>query len=388
MTQEGKPRIMILTQNPKGGAGAERVVANLTDALKDQFDFLLAYPKADVSTDHDLHYSGRHIELDLDWKGKGSSIWNKISRYRKLIATIKNTIRNEEVDLVMSNLSMDWHQVLILIKTFKLTKARVVLRFGNPVSPALKGRSKLALQFIRKIARRVDFVIANSEGTRQDVIEKLNIPEGKIKALYNPLNLSDIRQKAADTCEHPVFNSPNPVFVNVGRLDKQKNQGLLIRAFSEVLKTQPAELLLVGSGDKKVAFENMVGELGIKARVHFAGWQDNPYKFVSKSDVFVLSSDWEGFGNVLIEAMACGCPVISTDALGAPAELLDRGTFGLVVPNHDEHLLAKAMLDLISDPGKRKHLIEQGKRRAEQFDLSISGARYGKLFSDLLSQNL
>jgi glycosyltransferase involved in cell wall biosynthesis len=135
-----------------------------------------------------------------------------------------------------------------------------------------------------------------------------------------------------------------------GRLTRQKDFATLLRAFALVLKRRPVRLLLLGDGPERKRLESLAAELGISAVVDFYGFVANPFPFIARSDLFVLSSAWEGFGNVLVEAMALGVPVVSTDCPSGPREILHDGTLGPLVAVADHTALAEAILATLAAP--------------------------------------
>jgi len=196
--------------------------------------------------------------------------------------------------------------------------------------------------------------------------------------------LDDIRRKAKMPVETPIFQTGKPIIINVGRLDRQKNQGLLLRAFAKVYEPYDAQLALVGTGKKEQEFKALVKELELEDRVHFLGWQDNPYRFVSQSTCFALSSAWEGFGNVVVEALTCECPVITTDALGGPAEILKQGEFGLVVTTNAVDDYPRQLETYLQNPALLAKMKAQSGERAKDFGLDRIGQQYGDLLARVI----
>ena len=195
--------------------------------------------------------------------------------------------------------------------------------------------------------RWVDRVVAVSKGVAEDFITSTGCPLHKVKVIYNPVIGPEMKRLAEEEIEHTWLNSEEPVFLSVGRLAPQKNHKLLLRAFAKINQTMPCHLILLGEGALLDELKNMAVQLGISEKVDFYGFSPNPYAFMKRSNALVLSSNFEGFGNVLAESMACGCPVISTDCPSGPAEILAGGKYGHLTPMNDEEALAKAMLAVI-----------------------------------------
>ena len=164
-----------------------------------------------------------------------------------------------------------------------------------------------------------------------------------------------------------------------GRLHVSKDFPTLLRAFSLVRKEIPSRLVILGEGEKRKELEDLAQELGIRKDHDLPGFVENPYKYMKHATVFVLSSQWEGFGNVLVEAMACGCPVISTDCPSGPREILRDGEYGVLVPPKDSEKLAQGILRVLENQDLRRELSEKGKKRALDFTVDRAVEEYVKL---------
>ena len=228
--------------------------------------------------------------------------------------------------------------------------------------------------------KRADLVLANSYAMQTDLIENFKI-RTPVKVIYNPVDLNFIRTHT-DEVPSFVFDKDIFYFINVGGFRKEKNHSLLLQAFF-ILKNLPFKLLMVGGGVMEADLKQKVADFGLIDKVVFCGWDNNPFKYVSRSNCFVLSSDVEGFPNVLIEALACGRAVISTDSNSGPRELLapatdlhhkainnyEIGEYGILTPVNDVIALAAAMKKMFEDAALRKQFEEKARGRAQQFDV-------------------
>ncbi len=197
---------------------------------------------------------------------------------------------------------------------------------------------------IRTYYRRCDGVIAVSEGVAGDIADLAQMAPERIITIYNPLNLAQVRERAEDSAHHPwLVGRDRPVVVAVGRLDRAKNFPLLIEAFEQLRRQRPARLLIVGDGEEKEALQERVLRSPCAEDIELVGHRDNPYPYMRAADLFVMSSSWEGFGNVLIEAMCLGTPIVATDCPHGPREILEDGRLGCLVPVEDAPALAAAM---------------------------------------------
>jgi glycosyltransferase involved in cell wall biosynthesis len=201
---------------------------------------------------------------------------------------------------------------------------------------------------------------------------------------------------AAETVACP-WDSGLPVIITAGRLTKEKGQWHLIRAFAEVRKKLPCQLAILGAGELESYLKLLAAELGIGKDVYFLGWQSNPFKFMARANLFVLPSLTEGFGLALVEAMACGLPVISTDCPGGSKEIIappSGGEYGVLVPAFDdkmysgrdpttsaEVLLAETMLGLLQNSEMRKRYVNAGLSRINDFDRAIFLQSYQRLLA-------
>jgi len=180
-------------------------------------------------------------------------------------------------------------------------------------------------------------------------------------------------EKAKAPLDHPWFapGAP-PVVLGVGRLAPQKDFPTLIRAFARVRAERAARLMILGDGktpDRRAELLALADELGVAEEVALPGFQPNPFAYMARASLFVLSSAWEGLPGVLVQALACGCPVVSTDCPSGPAEILEQGQYGRLVAVGDEVALADAMRSTLDNPPERDRLRDRG--AAFSVDLSI-----------------
>ncbi|MCS4188096.1 glycosyltransferase [Salinibacter ruber] len=170
-------------------------------------------------------------------------------------------------------------------------------------------------------------------------------------------------------------------------MTEQKGYPYLLDAFRRVRDERQAELWILGEGDQRSTIESRIEELGLVENVSLLGFRNNPFKFMAAADVFVLSSLWEGFGNVIVEAMACGTPVVATDCPHGPGEIITHEKNGLLVPPADSDALSNALLRVLRDQSLKEQLTENGKERARDFHASKIGQQYLGLFREVVSQS-
>ena len=202
------------------------------------------------------------------------------------------------------------------------------------------------LREVRKYYPQADAIIGVSQGVVDDLVRLTRMPETRFRCIYYPILDDSIPVRAAENIDHPWLGDDRqiPVFLGVGRFTNQKGFDDLIRAFAEVRKRRPARLVILGRGPLQAELETLIAELNVGEDIDLAGFQPNPLAYMSRCDVFVLSSRWEGFGIVLAEAMAAGARVVSTDCRSGPSEILMQGACGPLVAVGDIDAMAGAML--------------------------------------------
>jgi glycosyltransferase involved in cell wall biosynthesis len=196
-----------------------------------------------------------------------------------------------------------------------------------------------------------DSIVAVSNGVADDLSARTGILRERFRVIYNPVITDALYSAAKATVRHPwLQDGQPPVILAVGRLDKSKDFPMLVRAFSVVRKCRAARLMILGEGPDRSRIEKAVDEARLALDVALPGLEQNPYKFMNHAAVFAFSSQWEGFGVALVEALALGVPVVSTNCTYGPAEILCDGKFGALVPVGDHEAMAQALLDALDNP--------------------------------------
>lgn len=241
----------------------------------------------------------------------------------------------------------------------------------------------LELRAMGLVLPRMDHVIAVAERVADDAVDNFCVPRDLVEVIYNPILTGNILERASRPVDHPWFGDHGPpVFVSVGRLTRQKNYPLLLRAFRDLTRERDARLVILGKGEERGNLEALTESLGVNESVSLPGFVDNPFAYVARASAFVLSSDWEGLPSVLIEALAVECPIVSTDCPSGPREILDGGRFGRLVPMGDRERLADAMAAILDEETDGARLRERARafssdKVAEQFDRELFGTRPG-----------
>ena len=323
-----------------GGGGAERVIINLARGFIEQ---------------------NLKVDLVLSSTG-GPHLWQVPPEVRivdlkapRLLASLPSLIRylqQEQPKSLLSTLHYN-NEFALLAKRISKISTRVVVREANTLSIEAQSTARLKKRltplFVRHLYPLADEIVAVSKGVAKDLSHVTNLPLDRIQTIYNPTITPDLTLKAKEPVEHPWFQSGMPpVILGVGKLQAQKDFPTLIQAFAQVRQTQEAKLVILGWGSDRPKLEALVSKLGLTDDVDLPDHVKNPYAYMARSAVFVLSSVWEGLPNALIEAMAIGVPVVATDCKSGPKEILNHGKYGHLVPVGDSQGIATAILSTLS----------------------------------------
>ncbi|MDD2860895.1 MAG: glycosyltransferase [Acidiphilium sp.] len=296
-------------------------------------------------------------------------------------------LRRNRPDILLANLDHN-NLIATLASLIARTGTRLVIVQHNALSaeasamPSLKYRL-LPLAY-RILAPRAAGIVAVSAGVADDLAHCAGLDRAAISVINNPVVDDSFVFRTAAPAEHPWISEAAtiPLFVTAGRLVAQKDPETLIRAFAIARARHPMRLIMLGEGPMRPRLEALIAEYGLADAVQMPGYVANPLPWFAAATGFVLASRYEGFGNVLVEAMACGTPVISTNCPHGPAEILDNGTYGTLVPPGDIEALAEAL-----DPDLRQHWPAAALRaRADHYTLAASACCYRSLFARLMDR--
>ncbi len=308
------------------------------------------------------------------------------SRWLILIKLAK-LLREEKPDAVVSFM---WYANLMSLLAGLLGRIKkgfiVCERYGLENSE----EGQLA-EFMRRLAIRffypgASLVLINSKAMGQQMESISRIPSDKLSVIYNPIDIERVKELSE---EHADIEEENvPLIIAIGRLTSQKGFDILLKAFkivhSDGIKSR---LIILGKGEEEGRLKKLASELGIVDSVSLSGFVQNPYKYLVRSDLFVLSSLYEGFPNVLLEALALGVPSIATRCPTGPEEIITDGINGILVPPADEKALAEAIKRLLTDEDLRKRLGEAGKKRAEDFRVEKIIKEYEVVIENVCAQS-
>ncbi|WP_290649806.1 glycosyltransferase [Aquisalimonas sp.] len=341
-TQAHRPELAVLISF-SGDGGVERMVLNL----------LRRFPEQGCQTDlltlrtegghfHSVPNAVRHLPLGVR---HASTCVPALVRY----------LRRERPAVLLAAKDRAGRAAL-LARRLAGVETRVYIRLGNTLSASLAQDSGLKRWWrympIRRLYPWADGLIAVSDGVAQDVAATSGVKRDRIHVIRNPVLTDTLAEQAEAPVEHPWLQVPRtePVIMGLGRLTRQKDFPTLLDAFARLQHRRGARLIILGEGPERGALEAQAYRLGITARLHLAGFQSNPYAWLRRTDLFVLSSAWEGSPNALTEALALGRPSVSTDCPSGPREILGSGKYGPLVPVGDADAMAEAMMKTLTAP--------------------------------------
>ena len=349
------------------GGGAERIMINLAVGLVDKGIAVDILVGAQGSLQNEVPKEARLIDF-------------KVSRTLACLPSLVRYLKRERPTAMLSAMAHA-NIVAICAKYLAFVKTCIYVSVHNTISynidkRSLKGWFQLLL--IKLFYPFSNAIIVVSEEAKEDFIVNTGISNKKVQVIYNPVVTPDIFEKAKQPVNHPwLRESELPVILGVGRLTKQKDFITLIRAFSIVLKQFPIRMIILGEGEDRQLLEKLVLELNLSKYVDLHGFVDNPYAYISRASVFVLSSAWEGLPTVLIESLALGVPVVATECPSGPKEILNNGKYGILVPVGDKAAIAKSIL-LCLQTNTYKKVPEES---WERFELKQVTKKYIELFS-------
>lgn len=285
-------------------------------------------------------------------------------------------LRNRRPQALLSSMPIN-NLVVIAAHCLACSRTRLVISEHTTMSAkaqhSANWRFRLVPWLARWAYRRADHVVAVSQGVADDLAATLSLPAAHISTIHNAVFTDELLRRAQQPCPHPWFAAGEPpVVIGIGRLSRAKNFAVLIRAFAKLRQSRPARLIIYGEGEERKQLEALVAERRLQNDVSLPGYVDNPMAALVRSRVFVLSSDWEGFANVLVEALACGVPIVSTDCPSGPSEILSGGRYGTLVPVGDEAAMAEAIERALDEPAPADRL----RRRARDFASGPIARRY------------
>lgn len=340
-----------------GSGGAERVVATLLPILNLKFEVHLILMNDKISYEIP--------EVKIHYLENSTPSENNLAKFLKLpllALKYKKLCENLNIDLQFVLLNRP-NYIALMAKKMGL-KAKLII--NECTTPSVIYRHKNTNSFInkfliKKLYNQADLILANSVGNKEDLIQNFNINKHKCDILYNAIDLENILEKSKQEIDFK-----EPFILSVGRLDHGKNHKMLIRAYSKI--NTKLKLVILGEGILKNELLNLINDLNLNDKVFLLGFDNNPYKYMSKCDFFAFASSFEGFSNVLIECLACGCAVLSTDHKSGAKELFLDNQYGLLVEVDNEKAMQEGLEKMCFDEELKQNYKNKAFSRAKEFD--------------------
>jgi glycosyltransferase involved in cell wall biosynthesis len=389
-------KIALFMRSMQGSGGAERAMLNLAHGFLDQgqrVDLVMARKTGhfldEISPDIrvvDLKVRSALESLkSLPGLGRDAWFWARMVLATKphfvlgALPGLSRYLQREKPDVVIS--AMDYPNAAAIAAAALAGNdvpviATVHSTLSAEVASSTRRRIRAQVEVARRFYPRAQALVAVSRGVADDLDEVLGFQEGTVRSIYNPAVSPDLAEKAAQMLDHPWFAiGEPPVILAVGGLKPAKDFATLFRAFAIARKERHLRLVVLGEGKLRGDLTTLAEELGIAGDLEMPGFVDNPYQYMARASLMVVSSVFEGLSMVLIEALACGCPVVSTNCPSGPAEILDHGRFGTLVPVKDAEELAAALHRSIDVACDKERLIN----RAHDFTVEQATRQYLEL---------
>jgi len=356
----GRFRVAVLLPDLRPG-GAERLHVNLSDE----------WARTGISTEFVLRNAVGELLGHLPASAKVVDL--KVARVRNVLRPLIKYLKESKPDAIIAAM---WPLTVIAPLAARLAeyKGRVIISEHSPLSIAY-GRHGRLHQLIMRASQRMcyplaDVRVAVSSGIADDLATLSGLPREHFTVIHNPAALGKANVNAS--CPEELSGLPGPIILTVGTLKPVKLHDLLIEAFSRLPASLGATLCIIGEGQMRGKLEQQIDRLGLQGKVLLPGFSADPGPWYAHSDLFVLSSDYEGFGNVIVEAMEYGVPVVSTDCPVGPREILAGGQYGTLVRVGDPHALSQAIIAALVEKCDQTAL----KLRAQDFSLQTIAQKY------------
>jgi len=294
-------------------------------------------------------------------------------------------LRTEQPDILLANVDLN-NIAALLAKAIGLSRTRIVICQHNPITAGITAQDNWMYRYVglayRLLRPLIDHAIGVSAGVADELVALGAVSQDRVVTINNPVVGPDFQTRCDESVEHPWFDQPGyPVFVTAGRLVPEKDHETMLRALAIHRRTCDSRLIVFGTGIMMPRLKALVTELGLAEAVDFQGFHSNVLPYFRRADAFLLSSSSEGFGNVIVEALGCGTPVISTRCEHGPAEILDNGRFGVLVEPQNPDAMAAAMNEVATL--RKRFPIELMRHRALDYSYAACASRYMALFGAL-----
>lgn len=385
-------KLLIISSTLHGG-GVQRAVSNISMGLIEK-DIEIDMVLNSVST-ADLPHGGRISSLNMPVDVE-SDLWYQLRVFFKRLFLIRKMKKKGQYDICLS--FMESANIVNILTGNKKCKVAISVRSYISLRKSYQYKY-IASPMMRILYNRADKVIAISQGVADDLINRYNVNSKLIQTVYNIFDIGELQNECKKESKYLKRDDSKFYFMTSGRNVRPKGQWHLIRAFSEVVKRHSeARLVIIGTGKLREYYEKLIEGYGLQNKIYLLGFVDEPFRIAGQCDTFVFPSLWEGFGNALVENMACGLPVIASDFRAGAREVLAPGTdyrfeqkdqiefaeYGIIVPvcsgtefscneplEKQEKIMCEAMCCMLTDEKLRKHYRRQSLARAKDFSKDI-----------------
>jgi glycosyltransferase involved in cell wall biosynthesis len=363
-------KIAIVINSLEGG-GAERVACTLATHLRrEQHEVLIVTLHGGaIAYELPADVTVRHLRSRRFMHG-----WQRLALLPVAAAELTFLLAREKPDATISFLTRS-NLAHVLTRLYG-NRRPIFISERVDAEAEYIGQKRVLGEMVRRLYAQADHIVAISEGVRQS-LGRMAIPLTRITTIHNPQNLAAIRAAAASAPPRPTERRPFRV-VMAGRLTRQKGYPTMLDALSILVNERKLDVRLVvlGEGPDGPALAAQAEHLGVWDCIEWVGWVKDIHAVMGSCDAFAFTSLYEGFGNALVEAMACGLPVVSTDCPSGPAEILDGGRYGFLVPVGDAKAIADALASLMSDDALHADYAQRAREGAARFDVATVAARY------------
>ncbi len=350
------PRPIALFFSNLRGGGIQRVMLNLAEGFLDaglRVDLVIVQAEGELLPE----VPARARLVDFQKRRALFALPN-------LITYLKN---EKPISLLASQPHLN--VLAILARVFARAQTRMVISEHIAFEDAARNGAHLLDRWSALMGRifykHADEIIAVSQGVKSQLVRATRVAPEHVRVIHNPILNAAFNAKKMQAVEHPWLGQNIPLILSAGRLTAQKDHASLLRAFAILLRNTPARLIIFGEGEERNALLKLAQDLKIESEISLPGFVQNPFGFMQRAQLFVLSSRWEGFGNVLVEALACGLSVVASDCPSGPSEILEGDKFGWLTPVGDAPALAAAMRAALAHPFSAETL----QRRAQDFSI-------------------
>lgn len=353
-----------------GPGGAERVVSNLLPALCEKYEVHLVLMSEVVAYEIPSAVKIHFLERSDPYESGVKKLFRLAFALPSLALKYKKLCENLGIDAHFVLMNRPCY-VALAAKILGLKGRMVISERSCPSVIYKSGLSGFANRiFVKALYPRADLILANAQGNADDLVRNFGCDAAKTKVLYNAVDLAAIKTLANE----PLEGKFKPFFLNIGRLDSGKNQAMLIKIIAN-LKDKRATLGILGKGPLHGELQNLIDELGVGERVKLLGTDKNPFKFIKNAQCFLCASRFEGFSNVLLEALACERFIISTDHKSGARELLGDDEYGILTPVDDKKAMEAAMRRALEDEDLRQDYEKKAYGRVAKFDKNAVAAQ-------------